>query len=150
MVGGRLREHDRDQIALDMIEWAQKDDSLNLNAFCAMKLIAPSKISQWAREEDKFRLAYEITKAFLGSRREQLLGEDKLHVKAYDLNACVYDHFLKENRMEMAKFEALLKFAQDDSTPPEIKEKIFALMELMQKNQERKIEESKSKADTKS
>lgn len=150
MVSGRLRKHDRDQIALDMIEWAQKEDSLNLNGFCGMKLLAPSKISNWAKEDDFFRQAYEVTKGILGERRERLLGESKLHVKAYDLNACTYDHFLKENRMEMARFEALLKFAEDDNTPPELKQKVIELMELMQKNQSRNIEETKSKAETKS
>lgn len=150
MVSGRLREHDRNQIALDMVEWAQKDDSLNLNGFCALKLIAPSKISQWAREEEFFRLSFEITKSILAERREKRLSEDKLHVKAYDLNACNYDHFLKESKMEMAKFEAMLKIENLDSQSPEVLEKFTMLMAQMKANQEAKSDLTSNNAEIKS
>jgi hypothetical protein len=150
MGSGRLREHDRDQIALDMIEWAQKEDSLNLNGFCAEQLIAPSKISNWAKEEPFFRQAYEITKAILAERRERRLAEDKLHVKAFDLNASVYDHFLKETRMEIAKFEAMLKIENLDSQSPEVLEKFTMLMAQMKANQEAKSDLTNINAETKS
>jgi hypothetical protein len=120
MAAGRPREHDREKIALDMIEWAKKDDSLNLNGFCAEQLIAPSKITEWARANDEFRLAYETTKAILGRRREQGLINGTLHVKAYDLNACVYDQFLKEDKREQAKYEAELKAKEAEKIPEEI------------------------------
>ncbi len=150
MVSGRLREHDREQIAKDLVVWAEKEDSINLNGFCAIKLIAPSKISEWAKQDDFFREAYEIAKSFLGERRERLLTNDMLHVKAYDLNAPVYDRFLKEERMEMAKYETLLKFVQEENQNPEVIDKFNSLMELMKQNQERKMEEIKSKAEVKS
>ena len=56
---GRPREHNRDQIAQDMIEWARRPDSINLNKFCALydPPIPPSKITHWAKEEDGFRQA---------------------------------------------------------------------------------------------
>jgi len=150
MVSGRLREHDREQIAKDLIMWAKKEDSVNLNGFCSSKLIAPSKLSEWAKQDDFFREAYEIAKSFLGERRERLLTNDMLHVKAYDLNAAVYDRFLKEERMEMAKYETLLKFVQEENQNPEVIDKFNSLMELMKQNQDRKIEEIKSKAEVKS
>jgi len=150
MVSGRLREHDRNQIAIDMIEWAQKDDSLNLNGFCGIKLIQPSKISNWAKEDEFFRQAYEITKALLAERRERGLNEDKLHSKAYDLNACTYDHFLKESKMEMAKYESMLKIENMDSQSPEVIEKFTALMSQMKKNQDSKIDLTSKSAETKS
>ena len=105
----RPREHDRDKIAQDLVKWAQKDDSINLNHFCALNLLAPSKISQWAKEDESFRQAYETAKAFLGYRREMLLNKEMLHVKAYDLNATTYDHFLKEERRDQSSFESNLK-----------------------------------------
>ncbi len=107
---GRPREHDRDQVAKDLIEWAKKDDSINLNKFCAYydPIIPPSKISEWAKEDSKFREAYQSAKSFLGYRREEMLNKDKLHVKAYDLNATTYDHFLKEEKKEMAIFQSEL------------------------------------------
>jgi len=111
-VGGRPRIHDRDKIASDLVEWAKLPDSINLNKFCAINCIAPPKITQYARECEQFRAAYEEAKAHLGYRREQLLNENKLHVKAYDLNANTYDYFLKQERREQAEYEAQLENAQ--------------------------------------
>lgn len=107
---GRPRKHDRDQIALDMIDWARKPDSINLCKFCAYyePIISPSKISIWAAECDNFRKAYEAAKLFLGFRREEMLNKDQLHVKAYDLNATVYDYFMDEKREKTARFESSL------------------------------------------
>lgn len=150
MVSGRLREHDRDKIAEDLLEWAKKEDSINLNGFCANKLIAPSKLSLWSKEDEFFRQAFEVAKSFIGERRERLLTNDMLHVKAYDLNAAVYDRFLKEERMEMAKYETLLKFVQEENQNPEVIDKFNSLMDLMKQNQDRKMEEIKSKAEVKS
>lgn len=105
---GRPREHNRDQIAIDLIEWAKKSDSINLNKFCAYydPIIPPSKIAQWAKEDEFFKDAYESAKAFLGFRREEMLNNQTLHVKSYDLNATTYDYFLKEERKEQAKYLA--------------------------------------------
>lgn len=109
-LGGRPRIHDREQIALDLIEWAKQPDSINLNSFCCSREppLAPSKISQWAKECDRFRQAYEAAKAFIGARREEWLHSDHLHVKAYDLNASVYDHFIKEEKLFMEKYKSEL------------------------------------------
>ncbi len=119
---GRPREHNREQIAQDMIEWARKDDSLNLNKFCALydPPIPPSKITHWAKEEEGFRQAYESTKAFIGFRREEKLNANELHVKAYDLNATTYDHFLKEERRQQAEFEAALKSDENQKVDDKI------------------------------
>jgi len=127
-LGGRPRKHDREQIAIDMVEWAHKDDSFNLNGFCAEQLIAPSKITEWARADDEFRLAYETAKAILGTRRERGLATGALHVKAYDLNACVYDQFLKEDKREQAKYEADLKLKEIEKVPEQIQEGFERLM----------------------
>ncbi len=109
----RLRKHDRDDIAMQLIEWAQKDDSINLNAFCGQLLLDPHKISEWAREEESFRSAYRVAKSLLAARRECWLSNETLHSKAYDLNAAVYDHFLHEAKREQAEFEADLKAKQE-------------------------------------
>lgn len=111
---GRPREHDREQIALDMIEWARNPDSINLNKFCALynPPIPPCKITTWAKEEDNFRKAYDSSKAFIAFHREEMLNRDELHVKAYDLNATTYDHFLKDERHMQAEYESSLKMRE--------------------------------------
>jgi hypothetical protein len=117
----RPREHDRDQIASELIEWAKQEDSINLCGFCVTREhpIAPSKISLWAKECENFRQALEIARAYLGSRRERLLNSEMLHVKGYDLNATTYDPFLKEEKMFISQYETNLR-KEEDKKPTEI------------------------------
>ncbi len=137
MPAGRPREHNRNQIAIDLIEWAKKDDSLNLNKFCALynPPIPPSKITHWAKEEEGFRLAYESAKTFLGFRREEKLNGNELHVKAYDLNAATYDYFLKEERRQHAEFEAALKSQTENKIDENIMENFDKTMKQLDKLQ---------------
>ena len=118
---GRPREHDRDQIAKDIIEWARKEDSLNINKFCAHyePIIPPSMLGIWARESEQFRRSYESAKAFIAYRREEKLNTNELHVKAYDLNATNYDVLLREENTRLKEFEASLK-AKEDKKASEI------------------------------
>ena len=108
MVLGRLRTHDREDIANKLVEWAQLDDSYNLNGFCAKNFIVPEKLSQWAKEDDYFRQAYLYAKGCLGDRRERALAENKIHAKAYDANINVYDHFRKTESREEKEFDAAI------------------------------------------
>ena len=150
MAMGRPREYDRDKLADSLVEWAQLDTSINLNGFCAQHLLPPSKITIWANECENFRKAYEIAKTLVGLRREQKLSDGTLHVKAYDLNAAVYDYFLKEERREQAKFESTLNQTTPDTLS--INGKIDAVMEMIDKGQRassvRKIEDSNKSAET--
>lgn len=118
--GGRPREHDRDSIMLELLEWAKLPDSINLNGFCCSREppIPPSYITLYARECPKFRAAYETAKAFLGDRREKMLNMEMLHVKAYDLNASTYDQFLKEEKRLQAEFESNLRKKEDEVKQP--------------------------------
>ncbi len=112
-LGGRPREHDRDAIALELIEWAKKEDSINLNAFCCSRepCLDPAKVCQWAREDDKFRQAYRAAKAFLAVRREKWLSSEQLHQAAYNRNAKVYDFFEREESRDEFKFQKELEAA---------------------------------------
>ncbi len=115
---GRPREHDRDQIALDLVEWAKLESSINFNKFCCTREppIPATKLLLWAKEDDKFRMAYETAKAFLGCRREEWLSKEMLHVKAYDLNATVYDLIAKDEKMCTSQYEANLRKDVDTKT----------------------------------
>jgi hypothetical protein len=153
---GRPREHNRDQIAIDLIEWAKKSDSINLCKFCAYydPIIPPCKMSVWAKECENFRNAYECAKLFLGARREEMLNAETLHVKAYDLNATTYDYFLKEEKRTQSEFESKLK-AQEQNTASEAdNKKLDALTnqisEALSLSVQRKIEEKRSRQDAKS
>ncbi len=113
---GRPREYDLKLVAKDLLEWASKDDSINLNKFCAYNDIVPATMLRWKDEDSDFREAYNKAKAFIGFRREEQLSKGKLHVKAYDLNATVYDAFGREEKMAMTKYEADVRKLDDQST----------------------------------
>lgn len=150
-LGGRPREYDRDKIARDLVEWAKLPDSINLNKFCAINCLAPPKLTLFANECPKFREAYEEAKAHLGYRREQLLNEDKIHVKAYDLNANTYDYFLKQERREQAEYEARLSADANNNVNPEDIAKYNALMQqLAQVRSALKMDASKINEEQKS
>lgn len=114
---GRPREWNLDEVAYDLIEWSKKEDSINLCGFCADYMIPPSHLTRWRDQDDDFRKAFEYAKIQLGSRREKMLNSDMLHVKAYDVNAKVYDHFLKDESRIEAEFMNSLKGNQDAYTP---------------------------------
>ena len=114
---GRPIEYDLKVIAQELIDWAKKSDSINLNKFCALHdpIINPKRLSEWAKKDPDFMEAYEAAKSFLGFRREENLNSETLHVKAYDLNASVYDYFLKEERLEEKKLDASLKKESEEN-----------------------------------
>ena len=126
MTAGRPREHDREQIAIDIIEWARKSDSINLNKFCAHyePIIPPTQLSIWSKQCDKFRKAVESAKAFLGYRREEMLNKNQIHIKGYDLNATTYDLILKEERMSNMTFESSLRKSENGDKPTQITIKV--------------------------
>ena len=141
MPAGRPRKHDREQISIDLIEWAKKPDSINLCKFCALydPPIPPSMITNWAREDEEFRRTLETARAFLGFRREEWLNTENLHVKGYDLNASTYDFFLKEEKRQQAEFESSLKKEEtQQNAGPVLLESFQALMSMMQQFQESK------------
>lgn len=153
-VGGRPREHDRDQIAKDMVEWAKLPDSINLCGFCCTREppMNPRKISEWSKECNTFREAYETAKAFLGNRREKMLNEEMLHVKAYDLNATTYDQFLKDEKRQQMEFEASLK-VNENKVDPKYVENFMEVVQQIKETQPKSSSKSASKSnnnDTKS
>lgn len=119
---GRPKTHEREKLAKELIEWAQLPDSINLNGFCCTRKppLSPSMITVFRNESIEFQQAYETAKAFLADRREKMLNNETLHVKAYDLNATTYDYFLKEERKEQAEYEAKLKKDSESNKPTNI------------------------------
>jgi len=143
MAIGRPKEHDRDKIAKNLLEWAEEETSLNLNKFCAINKLPPSKLSLFAKENDEFRQSYELAKAFLAVRREEYLTDGMLHVKAYDISVAAYDYFVKEERRDQTQFEASIKKQNDINVSDDIKEMFEDTMtQLSSLQSERKIADS--------
>lgn len=137
MVAGRPRQYDREEIAKDLVEWAKKEDSTNLNGYTVHSGIIPRYITRWASEDEEFRRSYEEAKAILAYRREKLLTAGDLHVKAYDLNAKVYDAYLKEEGREEKTFESSLKIDdKNDASAARIADAIEKIANLEQPTKE--------------
>lgn len=152
---GRPREHDRDQIALDLLEWSQKETSYNLLEFCVLKMLPAEKISLWSRECPNFRQSVMIAKHSIGMKREKMLSRGLLHQKAYDLNAPVYDYFLKEEKRDNLKYESDLRRKELEEESEQLKTatvKLDEMMSLLSDHQSSalKIAETNIRADTKS
>lgn len=134
---GRPREWDLDEMAYKLIEWVKKPDSINLCGFCAENMLSPSYISRWAKENYSFCQAYEYVKAQLGDRREKMLNEESLHVKAYDLNAKTYDHFLKEEHRQDLEFQSQLAKAQELQGTDEQKNALKTVLDWVSSQQKK-------------
>lgn len=135
--GGRPKEYDRKAIASALIEWAKRDDSINLNKFCAYHdpIISPHAMLRWCREDNEFRTAYEQAKTFLGFRREEKLNNGELHTKAFDLNATVYDAFHRAEKIELDDMESARKVKEAKAGTPEERAKADAVVEMLDKLQ---------------
>lgn len=151
---GRPREYNREKIAVDIIEWAKKEDSININKFCAYydPPFPARKLCDWAREDEDFRASYETAKTFMAFRREEWLNNETLHVKAYDLTAAAYDYILKEEKKDQAKFESSLKAQEVQQASEEHKALNKAVLDQLSSMQEsaRKIANNNTKTDCKS
>jgi hypothetical protein len=122
MAMGRPDERDRKEIADKLLEWAHLETSTNLNGFTSyiQPMLPPSKIAMYAREDEYFRIAYETAKAIVGQRREDRLATGQLHVKAYDLNASVYDYYQKQEKREDAEHASKLKAKENSFTEEQL------------------------------
>ncbi len=135
--GGRPREYDLKKVADDLLKWAATDDALNLNKFCCLNNIVPSTMLRWKDENTEFREAYMIARAFLGARREEKLSAGKLHTKAYDLNATVYDAFTREEKLAMAKAESEIAKDTAKSVDEHVNASVNALLNQLTEAQAR-------------
>lgn len=127
---GAPRKHNREQIALDLVEWAKLDDSINVNKFCAYyePPFPVDNLSDWAKFDKAFRRSYDTAKTFIAFRREEWVSKGKLHVKPYDLAAPAYDKVIKREKRENAKFESKIKQKEENKVPDIIVTKFDNLM----------------------
>jgi hypothetical protein len=136
---GRPRKFDRDEYAIKLATWALKDDSLNLNGFCGEEGIPATYLHVWARDNQNFSLAYEATKAKLARRREVALKEGNLHVKAYDLNARVYDKELYGQWKDEKNFELRAKKEIDKEDLSKVDGRLLELLSALKEKKDEEI-----------
>lgn len=133
MTLGRPQVWDREKIKSDMLYWAELPDSLNINAFCYSfePKIPPSQLCRMVSSDEDLCQVYEIVKAYLAVRREEANSEKLLSDKCHAISITVYDYFVKEDKMNMLRFEKELN--TQDNTPVFDKslEGLFANLPMM-------------------
>jgi hypothetical protein len=127
-VGGRPTERDVDFLTRELLDWAERPDSLNLNSFCGQRhiMIRPTSLIQIKDRAGNEQLseAYDIAKSFLATRREEANSEKLLSDQAYKCNLRVYDAFNKDDWKKEKIFEAGLNTAKEDGNNQKLAEMI--------------------------
>jgi len=75
--GDTMGVADLQELAHDLVLWAQEDDSINFGTWMFNYKIGYDRFSCWARREALFAEAISVSKAIIGARREKkiLIGE---------------------------------------------------------------------------
>jgi hypothetical protein len=113
---GCPRKYDYELLAKEMIEWAKDEDSINLCEFCAERAYPHSLIRRLKKEIPAFSDAIEITKMQLAARRERFLNDGRLHARAWDRCARLYDLFLDDHETKLEDKDAERKRGIADRT----------------------------------
>lgn len=105
----RPQEWNKEEQAELLLEWAAKEDSMNLLGFTNQQMFPPEYLSRWSKESDAFCQALKIAKAKVAERRERLVSEGKLYHGAWQRGAAVYDSIIHAHEREQKEFESKLK-----------------------------------------
>lgn len=94
---GRPRIYDGDLIAKELLEWVEKEDSINLCAFCADKKYLPLLLWRLEKDNQAFSDAYMLAKMRLAERRERYTNDNSLNYGSFQRYQSVYDPFLRKD-----------------------------------------------------
>lgn len=97
-----------DTLAIDLIEWAKKDNSYALVQFCAETALIPEKFSKLAKENEEFRQALMYVKSILASRMIESLNlkDGRIHPVFFNKYIRLNDLILDEHCRELEKKDA--------------------------------------------
>lgn len=124
--GGRPRTWDYEFLTRELIDWAERPDSLNLNAFCTQRhiMISATTLIEIKDKCPELGEAYSYAKTHLATRREEANSEKLLSDQAYKCNLRVYDAINKQDWKEEKLFEAGLSNAQEDKSSQKLAEMV--------------------------
>jgi hypothetical protein len=132
---GRPRKHDLKQLAIDLEEWAKKEDSTNLCGFAYEKFMPAITLYEYAAADVEFRYVYNAVKNIIAIRREKLVSLGKLDRAAFGLSIRVYDHHVKADQQEHEKYLSDLKKDEnnrDDEKILEGQQKVLSKLDELQ------------------
>lgn len=109
---GRPVKHaadDADQLAVALLEWADKPTSIIFLEFCCDNKLSDDDIGQLARDYPNFTRALELVKRKIATRREQWLHEGKLNPGVFHRYQSMYDKTLLQHERAEKAYDAELK-----------------------------------------
>jgi len=104
------RKHDPEQLAIDLDEWSQREDSQWLMQFAIeFRIPSPSYLGELANQSDSFRESLQIAKYRMALRNTKKLHAGEYNSVQFQREIGMYDAFLKAHDREEKEFEASLK-----------------------------------------
>ena len=161
MPAGAPRKYDREQIAIDFIEWARDNpNALSVPMFATSIGLNSQMLLNWCLEDDQFRVSYNTAKELIGINRLKATltykedGAFKLEKSIYTQTLGNYDLDVREYQREEKRFEASLKNDESNNISKEHIEGMEAVLKLMKDRQNqssaRNIVESNINSESKS
>lgn len=148
MLAGRPAKYNKEELLDKLFEWVRKEDSNNLNGFCAYAWIPYSTLNGYVKEDPRFSEAYDLVRAIVAVRREEMMNNKLMAANVYQLNARVYDRIMNQQWEEEQKFISDLRKEEALLVPKESSEKLQSLVEqLNQMQEDSKIAFSKESID---
>ncbi len=132
----------------EMLEWVEKNNPLHLSEWWSIEKFITSKVWENMQVAPEFSPYYERALRIIG--KQYLDKTSNVREGVSQRWQRVYFKDLRKEEDETARYLQSLKLEELEKQTPEVLEKFSSLMELMKKNQERKIEETNNNEDTKS
>ncbi len=113
-------KYDTDVMAASLSDWAQKETSINLNAFCKEQKIHQKSIDDFCYRSENFAEELLRTRAILAERRERLLNVGLLNYGAWARTAADHDLFMNKFEKEKEAYRASLRMKVDEASNDEL------------------------------
>lgn len=136
------------QLGQEMLEWVETNKPLHLSAWWSIEKFIVEKVWESMHRAPEFLPYYKRALNLIG--QQYLDKTSNVREGVSQRWQRVYFKDLKQEEDETARFMQSLKLEELEKQSPEVLEKFGSLMDLMKKNQERKIDETNKSAESKS
>lgn len=105
----RRNKYKPEEVAEQLLEWVQEEDSVTITAFCADYGYHMQYVDRWRTISPEFSYAFDIARMKIAERRERLHNTDLVKVAPYTRYQSLYDPFLQKHEREEKEFESKTK-----------------------------------------
>ena len=108
------KKYDMEEESAAILEWAKKEDSINLNGYCIERQHPAEYISVFCKRSKEFDFYCGLALCYLAVRREKLVSAGKLYQGTWMRNASVYDRLLRYHEREQKQYESDLRIGEKE------------------------------------